>query len=64
MLTPKDIYSDFENKIINKRSASEVLINIVENSKDEELREESIEYIMKIGLKNQNIFDFLENLFV
>ena len=64
MLTPREIYSEFQNKIINKRSASEVLINLVENSKDEDLREESINYIKKIGLKNQSIFEFLENLFI
>ena len=64
MLNPKEIYSEFENKIFGKRTASESLINLVENSRDEELREESIKYIKKIGLKNQNIFEFLENLFI
>jgi len=64
MLTPREIYSEFQNKIINKKSASEVLINLVENSQDENLREESINYIKKIGLKNQSIFEFLENLFI
>jgi hypothetical protein len=64
MLSPKEIYSEFENKIIDKRSASEVLINLVENSKDEDLREESIKYIKKIGLKNRSTFEFLENLFI
>jgi len=64
MLTPREIYSEFQNKIIDKRSASEVLINLVENSQDENLREESINYIKKIGLKNQSIFEFLENLFI
>jgi len=64
MVTPREIYSEFQNKIIDKRSASEVLINLVENSKDEDLREESINYIKKIGLKNQSIFEFLENLFI
>ena len=64
MLTPREIYCEFQNKIIDKRSASEVLINLVENSQDENLREESINYIKKIGLKNQSIFEFLENLFI
>ncbi len=64
MLTPREIYSEFQNKIIDKKSASEVLINLVENSQDENLREESINYIKKIGLKNQSIFEFLENLFI
>ena len=64
MLTPREIYSEFENKIIDKRTASEVLINLVENSQDEELREESIKYIKKIGLKNRSTFEFLENLFI
>lgn len=64
MLNPKEIYSEFENKIFGKRTASESLINLVENSRDEELREESIKYIKKIGLKNQSTFEFLENLFI
>ena len=64
MSTPKEIFSEFENKIIDKRSASEVLISLVENSKDEDLREESIKYIKKIGLKNRSTFEFLENLFI
>ncbi len=64
MLTPREIYNEFQNKIIDKKSASEVLINLVENSQDDNLREESINYIKKIGLKNQSIFEFLENLFI
>jgi predicted lactoylglutathione lyase len=64
MLTPREIYSEFQNKIIDKKSASEVLINLAENSQDDNLREESINYIKKIGLKNQSIFEFLENLFI
>jgi len=64
MLNPKEIYSEFQNKIFGKRTASESLINLVENSRDEELREESIKYIKKIGLKNQSTFEFLENLFI
>ena len=64
MLTPREIYSEVENKIIDKKSASEALINLVENSQDEDLREECIKYIKKIGFKNQSIFEFLENLFI
>lgn len=64
MLTPREIYSEFQNKIIDKKSASEVLINLVENSQDDNLREESINYIKKVGLRNQSIFEFLENLFI
>ena len=46
--TPKKIYKDFQNKNIDKYSAVEILISIIENSDNEDERIECVENLKKI----------------
>jgi len=63
-VTPKNVFSDFENNLLDKNYASELLMTLIENSKEDDVRAESIEYLKKIDCKQQKIFEFLENLLV
>ena len=63
-ITPQSIYSEYTKKILNKISASDSLIFLIENSKSEQIRLESIYFLKEIGLKNRYIFTFLENLLI
>ncbi|MFX0072678.1 MAG: hypothetical protein ACFFAO_16460 [Candidatus Hermodarchaeota archaeon] len=63
-LIPGKVYDDFVKKRLDKDSASAILISLIENSKREFNRVESINILSQIGLKNLEIFKFLENLLV
>ncbi len=62
--TPYTIYKDYEEKILDQHSASELLISLIENSDSEELRVECVKILCKIGFKSHKIFKFLENLLI
>ena len=64
MDSPKDIYIKYKGKALDKISASEFLISIIENSEDEEFRVSCVEILQEIELKNQRMFKFLENLLI
>jgi hypothetical protein len=63
-LTPKEIYRDLKNKNINQITAYNLLISLVENSENENIRLESILNLEKIGLISDNLYNFLENLLI
>ncbi len=58
------IYEDFRNNRINKSTAFDLLTSLIENSENENVRLEAIISLEKIGLKNNNLFNFLENLLI
>ena len=62
--TPKKIYKDFQNKNLDRYSAVEILISIIDNSDNEDERIECVENLKKIGVKSNKVFKFLENLLV
>lgn len=64
VLTPKKINEEFENGKINKSVAYDLLISLVENSDNEEIRVESIKNLEKVGLFHDKLFLFLENILV
>lgn len=64
LLAPKDIYNNYKSKALDKISASEFLISIIENSEDEELRVNCVEILQDIELNSQKMFNFLENLLI
>jgi len=64
MLTPEEIYKNYTKKSIDKTSAVENLISIIENSDNLNTRVESIEIFEKIKIKNKIIFYLLENLLI
>ncbi|TFG02784.1 MAG: HEAT repeat domain-containing protein [Promethearchaeota archaeon] len=62
--TPEKIYKEYKNKELNKSSASDIFISLIENSNNEGFRAECIYYLSEIGLKSFKIFKFLEDIFV
>ena len=63
-LTPRKIFEDFKKKEIDKASAADMLISLIENAYTNETRLESIQILQKIEIKNNKIFSILENLFI
>ena len=63
-LTPKKIYEDFRLKNIDKNSAAELLTSLIENTEDDDIRLKAIEFMYKIGIQNEKIFNLLENLLI
>lgn len=63
-LTPEEIYEDLRNKRINKNTAYDLLTSLVENSENENVRLEAIINLGNIGLINDILFSFLENLLI
>ena len=61
-LTPEKIYRNYNNKTLDKISAVENLISIVENSDNINTRLESIRILRDIGAQTNKVFKFLENL--
>ena len=58
-LTPKKIYEDLKKKEIDKQSAADLLIFLIENADYVETRLESINTLQKIDFKNKKIFSIL-----
>jgi hypothetical protein len=63
-LTPEQIYEELSNSHINNKTAFDLLISIVENNEDEEVRLDAIVNLEKIGINKHDLFNFLENLFI
>ena len=60
--SPKTIYEDLRKGTIDKLSASEVLISLIENVDEIDIRLESINTLQKINFRNDKVFSILENL--
>ncbi len=63
-LNPEEIYEDLRNMSINKNTAYDLLTSLVENSENENVRLKAIINLEKIGLINNKLFSFLENLLI
>ncbi len=63
-LTPQKIYEKLSNNELDKKSSIDLLLSIIENSDDDQLRLQSIEVLDKIRAKDENIFKVIENLLV
>ena len=63
-LTPKKIYEDFRKNNIDRNYTAELFISLIDNTDQIDIRLESIKHLKKIGLINDKIFHFLENLFI
>ena len=63
-LSPKRVYEEYIENSVNKITAIDSLISIIENCEDELIRIEAVETLDKIGAKTKKIFEFLENLMV
>ena len=63
-LTPQKIYEKLNNNDLDKKSSIDLLLSIIENSDEDQLRLESIEVLDRIRAKDEKIFKIIENLFV
>ena len=63
-LTPQKIYEKLTNNDLDKKTSIDLLLSIIENSDEDQLRLESIEVLDKIRVKDEKIFKMIENLLV
>ena len=63
-LTPKAIYKDLMNNELDKTSAVELLITLIENAEYLSTRISGIEILHKMKLKDKKIYHLLENLII
>jgi hypothetical protein len=63
-LSPEKIREEFENKRINKQTATDLLASLIESSKKDEIRLNAINIVVEIVPTGNNIFKILENLVV
>ncbi|TFG18750.1 MAG: hypothetical protein EU529_17100, partial [Promethearchaeota archaeon] len=63
-LTPKKIYEDLKKKDIDKLTAADLLIDLIEADLSIDIRLESIKTLKKIDIKHKKIFSILENLLI
>ncbi|TFF89942.1 MAG: hypothetical protein EU548_05535 [Promethearchaeota archaeon] len=61
-LTPEIIYTRYKEKSIDKNTAIEQLISLIENIEKIRIRLESIDTLAKMGTKKNSVFELLENL--
>lgn len=64
ILTPEKICEEFENNNLDKHTAFDLLISLIENSENENDRVKSIENLEKIGIFNGKTFIILENALI
>ncbi len=63
-LTPNAIFEDLKNKDLDKPSAIELLLTLIDNAEKPETRIESIKILEEIGTADQKTFKFLEHLLI
>jgi len=63
-LTPKAIYENLRNKDLDYYSALELLITLIENTDNIDIRIQSLQILEKIQAKDERVFKLLENLLV
>ena len=63
-ISPRLIYKEFKNGNLEKQSAINQLFALINNFDDPNLRIESIEILVKIGSKDEQVFNLFENLLI
>ena len=63
-LNPQTIFEEYCNELLDKSSATNLLISIIENYEEDIIRADSINILGKMNLKDQNLFNFFENIFL
>ncbi|MHA2326764.1 MAG: hypothetical protein ACXACB_15255, partial [Promethearchaeota archaeon] len=65
-LTPNKIYGDFKNGSLNKSTASKLLMTLIENTPNYNIKTQilCIKFIGIISCKEEKVFRFLENLLI
>lgn len=62
--SPRKIYEEFLDRSLDKNSAVILLISLIENVEDNEIRFDSIKILKKIEALDDRVFKLLENLLV
>ncbi|MFW9879166.1 MAG: leucine-rich repeat domain-containing protein [Candidatus Thorarchaeota archaeon] len=62
--TPRVIYENFRSNNIDKNKTIDLLISIIENIDDAEVRDDCIEILNKLDFKNKKLFKILENILI
>jgi len=63
-LTPNAIYQDLKNKDLDKSSAIELIVTLIDNAENVETRIESVKILNKIQFNDEKTFKFLEHLLI
>ncbi|MFW9951100.1 MAG: HEAT repeat domain-containing protein, partial [Candidatus Thorarchaeota archaeon] len=63
-LTPEAIFNDFKNEYLDKSSAIDLLISLIENVDNINIRLNCIDILGRIELKDKKVFNILENLLI
>ncbi|MFW9895436.1 MAG: leucine-rich repeat domain-containing protein, partial [Candidatus Thorarchaeota archaeon] len=63
-LTPHAIFEDLRNKDVDKHSAIELLLALIDNAENVETRIESLSVLNKIQIEDDKTFKFLEHLLI
>lgn len=63
-LTPEKICNDFFNGSMSKNEAEELLVSLVESSENMDIRIGCIDAFEQIGIRNERIFDILEECLI
>ncbi len=61
-LNPQTIFEEYCNNHLDKSSATNLLVSIIENYEEDVIRADSINILGKINLKDESLFNFFENL--
>ncbi len=64
MISPESIYQDFLHETIDRSSAIDLLMILIDNSENITIRTKSLHLLIKIGSKNEQLFNVLENLLI
>ncbi len=63
-LSPEKIHNQYINGQLDKNSAFELLLSIIENNNETKIRVRSINFIEKLELKDDRVYKTLENLLI
>ena len=63
-ISPRLIYKEFKKGNLEKQSVINQLFALINNFDDPNLRIESIEILVKIGSKDEQVFNLFENLLI
>ncbi len=64
LLKPQKILDDYSNQLLNKDSAIDQLVTLIESSNHHKIRLESIKILGMLSVVNNRIFSLLENLLI
>ncbi|MFX1311184.1 MAG: leucine-rich repeat domain-containing protein [Promethearchaeota archaeon] len=63
-LSPEKIYQEYSKNNLDKPSATKLLLSLIENSDSNRIRIDSLKQLGHIGIADNNVFKFLENLLI